>query len=72
MMLADHLEAERHRRGLSVGRLAWHLGITVADLRRIMDGQPIATYAVWAAVRDFIGYPATFASPQDGRGPSPR
>jgi predicted transcriptional regulator len=64
-MLADHLEAERQRRGLSVGRLAHRLRISVADYKRLLAGEPIVRYAVWAAVRDFIGYPATFESPRD-------
>ena len=65
MFLPDHLEADRKRTGFTVGQVAYRVGVSPAEYRRVIDGAPITSYDTWQRICDLYGWPQTFA----GTGP---
>ena len=63
-MLTDMLERYRIREGLSVPRAAYLIGLTPAEYRRILAGEPIVRFETWQRICDLYGWPQTFASPR--------
>jgi hypothetical protein len=44
-------------RRLSLSQAAWRIGITPAELKRIEEGKPVTSCAVWEGMRDLYDFP---------------
>ena len=59
--MADLLERDRLRSGFTVGQVAYRLGISPAEYRRLIAGAPITSYDTWERICEVFGWPQTFA-----------
>ena len=57
MPFGSLFKESREERGLSLSQAAWRIGISPAELRRIEDGKPLVSYAVWERIRDLYDFP---------------
>jgi len=53
--LADLLERDRIRFGFTVGQVAYRLGISPAEYRRLVAGEPLVSYDTWQRICDLYG-----------------
>ena len=61
-MLPGMLEYARKQAGWSAGRVAWELGITPADYRRLEQGDAWPDWETYDRIERLFGWPRTFVS----------
>jgi len=61
-MLTDMLERDRIRFGFTVGQVAYRLGISPEEYRRLIADEPLVSFETWQRICDLYGWPQTFVS----------
>ena len=61
-MFPDMLERDRKRLGLSVGHVAWRLGVSPREYQELEAGTRSPTFETWDRICRLHGWPQTFAS----------
>ena len=56
----DKLRADRERRGLTIARAAWRIGVKPAEYRELEAGTRWPTFEAWDAICKLYGWPRTF------------
>jgi predicted transcriptional regulator len=65
-MFSDMLRRDRERWGLRLARAAWHLGVSVADLRELEAGTRWPSFDTYDRICKLFGWPQAFARMSSG------
>jgi transcriptional regulator with XRE-family HTH domain len=64
-MLSDLLRRDRRRLGLSVGQVAWRLGVKVPEYRELEAGTRWPSWDAFDRAARLYGWPQTFIGAQE-------
>jgi transcriptional regulator with XRE-family HTH domain len=54
-MFPDMLAEDRRRRGFTVGQVAWRLGVSPREYRKLEAGTSLPTFATWDRICKLFG-----------------
>jgi len=65
-MFSDMLRRDRERSGLRIARVAWRLGITPAEYRRLEEEEAWPRFETYDRICKLFGWPQTFTGLRAG------
>jgi transcriptional regulator with XRE-family HTH domain len=65
-MLSDMLERDRRRRGFTVGQVAWRLGVTQREYRKLEAGTSLPAFDTWDRICKLYGWSQSFVGKSAG------